>query len=59
MSKAQKVTITTTADAQYATIQRSMLTAARACKRLGKTDQLRKILAIQDWAASEFKKAII
>ena len=57
----QKVEITTTQDAAYATIARSMLTAARACKKLGKPAEkkLRAILVLQDWATAEFKKQII
>ena len=55
----QKVEITTTNDAAYATIVRSMLTAARACKKVGDDKRLRDCLAIADWASAEFKRAII
>lgn len=65
--KIQQVQVITTTHNDYATIIRSCLTAANACKRLLKMEHpdpkaernLRAILALKDWADENYKRAII
>lgn len=63
----QAVKITTTVGNDYATIVKSMINAANACKRLmakgvdpkAIEKMQRTILTIEDQANAEFKKAVI
>lgn len=59
MTQAQTVRIQSSKDAHYATIERAMITAARAAKKVGSSDKVREILKIKDWASAEFKAEVI
>lgn len=59
MAKVQEVTIKTSPANGYATVVRSMITAANACKKLGDEQMLGHVMTIHEWATRKFTEEML